>query len=128
MILDGVLSFSRDDNDVLNPGNDALFDNVLNLRLVHDGQHFFGLGFGRRQKSRAEPGGRQNRFAHFACSGTLSLRGIGHSAPRTIYFFFVDFFSLVSVEPDSLASPLLLTVSVDGAAGFSESPPLVFFA
>ena len=48
VIFDGVFPFSGHDDDVLDPGNNALFHDILNLRLVHNRQHFFGLRFRRR--------------------------------------------------------------------------------
>ncbi len=71
MVFDGTFSATGDDNDVLDARGHALFHDVLNLWLVDDGEHFFWLGFGRGQKSRAEASGRQYGFADLAhgCCG-----------------------------------------------------------
>lgn len=63
MVFDGIFAFAGDDDDVLDAGSDALFSDVLNLRLVHDGEHFFGLRFGRGEEARAEARGREDGFA-----------------------------------------------------------------
>ena len=52
VIFDGILSLSGHDDDVFDPGNYALFHDILNLRLVHDRQHFLGLRFRRGQEAR----------------------------------------------------------------------------
>jgi hypothetical protein len=64
MIFDGRFAASGDDDDVLNAGMHRLFDAILNQGLVHDGQHFFGGGFGSRQKASAQASGRENCFAY----------------------------------------------------------------
>ena len=58
MVFDGILAFAGDDDDVLDAGGDAFFGDVLNLGLVHDGEHFFGLRFGGGEEARAEACGR----------------------------------------------------------------------
>src|ERR1700720_2394083 len=63
MVFDGILAFTGDDDDVLDAGGDALFSDVLNLRLVPDGEHFFGLRFGSGEEARAEARGREDGFA-----------------------------------------------------------------
>ena len=65
MIFDGVLSFAGDDDDVLDAGGDALFSDVLDLRLVHDGEHFFGLRLGSGKKTRTEARGGEDSLANF---------------------------------------------------------------
>src|SRR6266581_2907937 len=65
MIFDGILAFAGDDNDVLDSRRDALFCDILNLRLVDDGEHLFGLRFGGGKKARAEAGGREDRLSNF---------------------------------------------------------------
>ena len=69
VIFDGVLALAGDDDDVLDAGGDAFFGDVLDLRLVHDGEHFLGLGFSGGKKTRAEAGGGQNGFANFLVAG-----------------------------------------------------------
>jgi hypothetical protein len=66
MILDGVLAFSGDDDDVLDAGGDAFFGDILNLRFVNDREHFFWLSLGGGKETRPEAGGGQDRFADFA--------------------------------------------------------------
>ncbi len=66
VILDRALAAAGDNDDVLDAGSHAFFSDILNLRLIDNGQHFFGLRFGGRQKTRAQAGGRQNGFADFA--------------------------------------------------------------
>ena len=46
----------------VNPGRHGAFHQILDGRLVQDGQHLFRLGFGRRQETRPETGHRKNRF------------------------------------------------------------------
>jgi len=75
VILDGILAFAGDDDDVFDAGSDALFNDVLNLWLVHNRQHFLGLRFGSGQKARAEAGCGQYGFANFRVGGGL-LRGL----------------------------------------------------
>ena len=65
MIFDGILAFAGDDDDVLDSRRDALFRDVLNLRLVDDGEHLFGLRFGGGKEARAEAGGREHGLANF---------------------------------------------------------------
>jgi hypothetical protein len=65
VILDGAFAAAGDNNDVLDAGGHAFFRHVLNLRLIDNGEHFFGLRFGGRQKPRAQSGGRQNCFSDF---------------------------------------------------------------
>src|SRR5260370_40599030 len=58
MVFDGIFSFAGNDDDVLDSGGDALFGDVLNLRLVDDGEHFFRLRLGGGEGRRAESRGR----------------------------------------------------------------------
>src|SRR5437879_3441696 len=137
VVFDGILPFAGHDDDVLDPGHHALFNDVLNLRLVDDRQHFLGLCFRRRQETRSQPGGRQNRFADPAPCGALHVRGVSHRFPRWTYFFFAVFFSLDSLEAVSFVAgsfaalsfslPAASFVSVAGLSALSPSPPLVFF-
>ena len=91
VIFDGVFAFSGNDDDVLDPRNNALLDDVLNLRLVHNGEHFLGLRLRGGQEARAKPRSRQNRFAHFAWCGTLPLRCVGHSRSSRDLLFLCGF-------------------------------------
>ena len=74
VIFDGVLALAGDDDDVLDAGGDAFFGDVLDLRLVHDGEHFLGLGFGGGKETRAEACGGQNGLANFLMAGGNRLR------------------------------------------------------
>ena len=51
MIFDGVLALAGHNDDVLDARRHALLGHVLDEWLVHDGQHFFGLCLGGRQKA-----------------------------------------------------------------------------
>lgn len=77
MIFDGILSFAGDDDDVLDAGGDALFRDVLNLRLINYGEHFFGLRFGGGKKTRAESGGGEDGLANFVARGPGAIDGRG---------------------------------------------------
>src|ERR1019366_7427258 len=66
MVLDGALAAARYHDDVLNARVDRLLHPILDDRLVHDGQHFFGLRLGGGKKAGAEPGGRENSFSNFS--------------------------------------------------------------
>ena len=55
MIFDGVLAATGDDDDVLDARGNALFRDVLNLRLVDNRQHFLGLRFRGGQKRVPSP-------------------------------------------------------------------------
>src|SRR6266568_1077325 len=78
MIFDGILAFAGDDNDVLDSRRDAFFRDVLNLRLVDDGEHLFGLRFGGGKEARAEAGGREDRLSNFLMRvhGAISRRSV----------------------------------------------------
>src|SRR5216683_728207 len=142
VVFDGILPFSRHDDDVLDSGDHALFHHVLNLGFVDDRQHFLGLRFCGRQETRPQTRGRQNRLAHPASCADLRLRCVSHRFPRWTYFFFAGFFSFASLEAVSFVAVSLLAdsllgdsfsllpvsfVSVAGLSALSPSPPLVFF-
>jgi len=55
VIFDGTFAAAGDDNDVLDAGGHALFRDILDLRLINDGQHFLGLRFGGGEESSAQP-------------------------------------------------------------------------
>jgi hypothetical protein len=76
MVLDGILAFAGDDDDLLDSGGNALFGDVLNLGLVDDGEHLFGLRFGGRKETRAEARGREDGFADARFRGRRRLRCI----------------------------------------------------
>src|SRR6266478_1580086 len=137
VVFDGILPFSRHDDDVFDPGHYAFFHHVLNLWLVDDRQHFLGLRFCGRQETRPQSRGGQNRLSHPASCADLRLRCVSHRFPRWTYFFFAVFFSFDSLEVVSfvagsfaLVSFSLLApsfVSLAGLSALTPSPPLVFF-
>ena len=51
---DGLLAGRGDDYDLLDPGFDSLFDDVLKHGLIEDGQQFFRKGLGHRQEAGAQ--------------------------------------------------------------------------
>ncbi len=67
---------ARDDDDVLNAGMQRLFHAVLNDRLVHQRQHFFGMRLGGGQKSGPETGGGKNCFANFRCGHSIPILSV----------------------------------------------------
>src|SRR5260370_7529468 len=79
-VFDGVFSLAGNDDDVLDCGSDALLGDVLNLRLVDDGEHFFRLRLGGGEEARAESRGRGDSFADFvAASGVApNRRSVGY--------------------------------------------------
>ncbi len=56
MVFDRPLIPTGHENNLLNSGGDHLLDNVLDDRLIDNGEHFFRLGDCHRQKPRAETG------------------------------------------------------------------------
>jgi hypothetical protein len=64
VVFDGPLPPAADDDDILDPRLNRFFNDVLDGRLVHDGEHFFRLGLGGRQEPGAEPGRGNHRFSH----------------------------------------------------------------
>src|SRR5580700_7641400 len=66
VIFNRVFALSRYDDDVFDARGNALFHHILDLWFVHYRQHLFGLRFGRRQKTRAKSGSRENRLAYLA--------------------------------------------------------------
>src|SRR3990167_2049351 len=65
MVFDSAFSTARDDDDFFDAGGHGFFNQILDHRLVDDGQHFFGLSFGDRQESSSESGRGKNGFANF---------------------------------------------------------------
>src|SRR5205823_4936606 len=63
VILDGVLSAARDEDDVRDARADGFFNAVLDDRLVDERQHFLRLRFGGREESGAEAGGGEHGLA-----------------------------------------------------------------
>ena len=64
VVLDRAFLARGDDDDLLDPGGDGLFDGVLDDRLVHQRQHFLGLRLGGRQEAGAPAGGREDGLAN----------------------------------------------------------------
>ena len=54
MVFDGALVPAGDKNHLTHTRRIRFFNRVLNQRLVHHWQHFFGLRFGSGQKTRAQ--------------------------------------------------------------------------
>ena len=69
VVFDGRLAAAGDDDDLIAAGGQRLFDAVLDDGLVDQRQHFFGNGFGGRQKTCAESRSRKNCLAHFRVGG-----------------------------------------------------------
>jgi hypothetical protein len=91
VIFDGILAFAGYDDDVLDAGGDALFNDILNLRLVDDGEHFFRLSFGGGQEARAKAGGRKDRLAYFLATtcgsvGSCRLGRVGRVVVHRVSF------------------------------------------
>ena len=62
MVLDGLLAAPGDQDDVLDAGVDGFLHHVLDHRLVHQGQHFLGLGLGGREEPGAKAGDGDDGF------------------------------------------------------------------
>jgi hypothetical protein len=75
MILDGIFPSAGDDDDVLDAGSDAFFGDILNLRLIDDGDHLFRLRFGGGKKTGTEARGGKNGLADFANMGSRGVNG-----------------------------------------------------
>ena len=54
MVLNGPFAATSDKNHVADARFVGFFDGILDQRLVHHRQHFFGTGFGGGQKARAQ--------------------------------------------------------------------------
>jgi hypothetical protein len=65
VVFDGIFAFAGDDDDVLDAGGDALFNDILNLRFVDNGEHLFRLRFGGGEEAGTESGGGENSLADF---------------------------------------------------------------
>ena len=65
MVFDGIFAFAGDDDDVLDAGGDALFNDILNLRFVDNGEHLFRLRFGGGEEAGTESSGREHGLAYF---------------------------------------------------------------
>ena len=64
MVLDDRLVASGHEDEMLDAGLACLVDDILDDRLVDDGQHFLGDGLGGREETRAEAGDRENCLAN----------------------------------------------------------------
>ena len=82
MILDGGLAASGDDDDRLDPRGHRLLDDVLDDRLVDQGQHLLGLGLGGGKETRAHACGGEDRLT----DRTGGCHGVGviFQRPRII--------------------------------------------
>ena len=65
MIFDGLLAAAGDDEDLVAARGHGFFHAVLDDGLIHQREHFFGLGFGCGQEAGAEAGCGENGFADF---------------------------------------------------------------
>src|SRR5208282_1419877 len=63
MIFDRALATPRDDDDLVASRRHRLFHAILNDGLIHQRQHLFRLSLSGWEKTRAQSGGRENRFA-----------------------------------------------------------------
>ena len=64
MILNGALPVSADDENVLNTARERFLDDILDGRLVHDGEHLFRCRLSRGEKSRAISCGGNHCFSY----------------------------------------------------------------
>jgi hypothetical protein len=62
MVFDATLGATGHTNHLPDSGCIGFFHGVLDQRLVHHRQHFFGRSFGGRQKAAAQPGDGENGF------------------------------------------------------------------
>ena len=74
MIFDDRLVAAGHEDEMLDAGLARLVDDILDDRLVDDGQHLLGNGLGRRQEARAETGDRKHCLADFSHAPIRSLR------------------------------------------------------
>ena len=87
VILDGTLSVTADDEDVLNAACKSLLHNVLNGRLIYDGQHFLRRRLRRGEETRSIACGGNDGFAyalflvHLICSIRYVNRARGAQHP-----------------------------------------------
>src|SRR5579864_9171794 len=65
MILDHTLVAAGHEDEMLDAGLLGLVDDILDQRLVDDGQHFLRHGLGGRKNTGAEAGDRKDGFADF---------------------------------------------------------------
>ena len=65
MVGNDVLVSACDNQHFINAGIHNLLNNILNRRLIHNGQHFLWHGFGDRQKTGAQARSRNDRFFYF---------------------------------------------------------------
>lgn len=65
MIFYDALAAVGNNQDILNPGGNSLFNDVLNGRLIHNIEHFLRHSLRSGQHARAHTRGRNNRFFTF---------------------------------------------------------------
>ena len=65
VILDRALAAAGHDDDLRQTRGDRFFHDVLDHRLVDEGEHFLRLRLGRGEEPRPEPGGGKDALAHF---------------------------------------------------------------
>ena len=66
-----------DEYDVLDSGVERLLNTHLDLRRIHDGQHFLGYHLGGGQKTGAQTGSRKNGLTNFAHEVSSPLEDAG---------------------------------------------------
>ena len=76
VILDHVLAAAGDEHEMLDPGFHRLIDDVLDHRLVDDGEHFLRHRLGRRQEPRPQSGHRKYCLTNFFMLSHSYLLGI----------------------------------------------------
>ena len=64
MIFNSPLGMTRNNQNLIDSTFQDFFHNILNRRLVHNGQHFFRHSLSRREKPGSEPCRRDNRFSY----------------------------------------------------------------
>jgi hypothetical protein len=69
VLLDGALAAADDDEDVRDARVHGLFHDILNDRLVHEGQHLLRHSLGDGQEAGAETGGGNDSFTNFERHG-----------------------------------------------------------
>ena len=82
MVLDGVLAAAGDDDDAGEARGHRLLDDVLDDRLVDEGQHLLGLGLGGGQEAGAEAGGGEDGLADPLGIGTDDATTTASRRPR----------------------------------------------
>ncbi len=64
VVFNGAFATACDKDHVTNASRVSLFNGILNERLVNDGQHLLGGGFGGRQEPSSQSGNREHCFSN----------------------------------------------------------------